>query len=52
MSVNVVSQKVMEKLGMTVVETIPTPEDMQMVEGSELGGVRYEITKEQWGERR
>ena len=48
MSVNLSSQKVMEKVGMTLAETIPTPEDMLMVEGSELGGVQYEITKEQW----
>jgi RimJ/RimL family protein N-acetyltransferase len=51
MCVNLASQKVMEKLGMTVAEAIPTPEDMQMVEGSELGGVRYEITKQQWERR-
>jgi RimJ/RimL family protein N-acetyltransferase len=48
MCVNLASQQVMNKLGMTVVEAIPTPEDMQMVEGSDQGGVRYEITKEQW----
>ena len=51
MSVNLSSQKVMEKVGMTLAETIPTPEDMLMVEGSELGGVQYEITKEQWERR-
>ena len=51
MSVNLSSQKVMEKVGMTLAETIPTPEDMLMVEGSELGGVQYEITKEQWGQQ-
>lgn len=48
MRLNLASQKVMEKVGMTVAEVIPTPEDMQMVEGSELGGLRYEITKDQW----
>lgn len=48
MSVNHGSRRVMEKLNMTVAETIPTPPDMQMVEGSELGGVRCEITKQQW----
>ncbi|MFQ3556042.1 GNAT family N-acetyltransferase [Streptomyces gramineus] len=39
---------VMEKLGMTLAENIPTPDDMMAVEGAEHGGVRYEITKEQW----
>ena len=48
MARNVPSQKVMEKLGMTVAETLETPEDMLMVEGAELGGLRYEITQEQW----
>lgn len=48
MSVNLPSQNVMEKLDMTVTETLDTPEDMLAVEGSELGGLRYEITKEQW----
>ncbi len=48
MSVNHSSQKVMAKLGMTVAGAIPTPEDMQMVEGAELGGVLYQIAKEQW----
>ena len=51
MCVNLASQTVMKKVGMTVAQAIPTPEDMQMVEGSELGGVRYEITKEQWERR-
>lgn len=51
MSVNLPSQKVMEKVDMTLAESIPTPENMQMVEGSELGGVRYEIAKEQWERR-
>ena len=48
MTVNRGSRHVMEKLGMTLVDTIPTPPDMEMIEGSEHGGVRYEITKEQW----
>jgi RimJ/RimL family protein N-acetyltransferase len=48
MSLNTPSQKVMEKIGMTVAETLPTPDDMQMVEGAELGGLRYEITAVQW----
>lgn len=48
MTVNRNSRNVMEKLAMTLADTIPTPADMEMVEGSEYGGVRYEITKEQW----
>lgn len=48
MSANVPSQKVMEKVGMQVAKKIPTPDDMLMVEGAELGGVRYEIVKERW----
>lgn len=48
MSVNRASRNVMQKLDMTFKETIPVPEDMMMVEGSEHGGVRYEITKAQW----
>jgi RimJ/RimL family protein N-acetyltransferase len=48
MFANVPSQKVMEKLDMTVVETLDTPEDMLMVEDAERGGFRYEITREQW----
>lgn len=48
MSVNRGSRNIMEKLGMTLADTIPTPPDMEMVEGSEHGGVRYEITREQW----
>ena len=38
----------MEKVGMSVVEEIPTPDEMQGVEGAERGGFRFEITKEQW----
>ncbi|MFG2884679.1 GNAT family N-acetyltransferase [Streptomyces sp. NPDC048297] len=52
MSVNHGSRNIMEKLDMTLADTIPTPSDMEMVEGSEHGGVRYEITKEQWSSRR
>ena len=48
MTVNRKSRHVMEKLDMTLARTIPVPPDMQMIEGSEHGGVRYEITKEQW----
>ncbi|MFF5338340.1 GNAT family N-acetyltransferase [Streptomyces sp. NPDC013181] len=51
MTVNRPSRNVMEKLGMTLTESIPVPEDMRAVEGSEHGGVRYEITKEQWERR-
>ena len=50
MAVNRGSRHVMEKLAMTLAETIPTPPDMEMVEGSEHGGVRYEITREQWAQ--
>ncbi|MFD6419360.1 GNAT family N-acetyltransferase [Streptomyces sp. NPDC060194] len=48
MTVNRPSRNVMEKLGMTLTKDIPTPDDMTAVEGSEHGGVRYEITKERW----
>ncbi|NDZ77913.1 GNAT family N-acetyltransferase [Streptomyces sp. SID10853] len=48
MSVNHGSRNIMEKLRMTHADTIPTPPDMEMVEGAQHGGVRYEITKEQW----
>jgi RimJ/RimL family protein N-acetyltransferase len=48
MFLNQGSRNVMQKLEMTLADTLPTPDDMMMVEGSELGGVRYEITKEQW----
>lgn len=48
MTVNRGSRNVMEKLRMTLTETIPTPPDMEMVEGAEHGGVRYEITRKQW----
>ena len=51
MAVNLASQKVMEKVGMSVVREIPTPDDMQGVEGAERGGFRFEITKEQWDRR-
>jgi RimJ/RimL family protein N-acetyltransferase len=48
MALNRASQKVMEKVGMVVTRDLATPEDMLAVEGAELGGFRYEITKEQW----
>lgn len=51
MSVNHGSRNVMEKLEMTLTDTIPTPSDMEVIEGSEYGDVRYEITKEQWEQR-
>ena len=51
MSRNLASQHVMEKVAMTVTQTLETPEDMLAVEDSELGGFRYEITREQWAAR-
>lgn len=48
MALNVASQQVMTKVGMSVVASVPTPEDMQGVEGAELGGYRFEVTREQW----
>lgn len=51
MGLNRASQRVMEKVGMTVAEQLATPEDMLAVEGAELGGFRYEITREQWERR-
>ncbi len=51
MVVNRPSRKVMEKLGMTLAKAIPTPPGMERVEGSEQGGVRFEITKERWEQR-
>ncbi|GAA4988391.1 GNAT family N-acetyltransferase [Kitasatospora paranensis] len=48
MSVNHRSQHIMRKLDMTLAASIPVPADMAMIEGSEHGGVRYEITKDQW----
>lgn len=48
MALNRASQHVMEKVGMAVTEHLETPEDMLAVESSELGGYRYEITREQW----
>ncbi|GAA0476936.1 GNAT family acetyltransferase [Actinoplanes capillaceus] len=48
MTVNDGSRKVMEKVGMTMTATLDTPPDMLMIEGAENGGMRYEITKEQW----
>jgi RimJ/RimL family protein N-acetyltransferase len=51
MALNLSSQRVMEKVGMSVVSEVPTPEDMMGVEGAERGGFRYEITREQWARR-
>ena len=48
MSVNHGSRNIMAKLGMSLVDTYPTPSDMGVIEGAEHGGVRYEITKAQW----
>lgn len=48
MALNRASQHVMEKVGMTVTQALTTPEDMLAVEGADLGGYRYEITREQW----
>ena len=48
MALNAASQRVMEKVGMTVAQEIPTPDGMRMVEGAELGGCLYRITREQW----
>ncbi len=45
MTVNVASQRVMEKIGMTLAEKIPTPPDMQTCEGAERGGWRYQIDR-------
>ncbi|MDM7854799.1 GNAT family N-acetyltransferase [Cellulomonas alba] len=51
MALNRPSQHVMEKVGMTVAEKLPTPDDMLAVEGAELGGFRYEITQDEWRAR-
>lgn len=51
MALNRPSQHVMEKVGMAVAEKLETPDDMLAVEGAELGGFRYEITREQWEQR-
>ncbi|MEV0902949.1 GNAT family N-acetyltransferase [Actinoplanes sp. NPDC049802] len=48
MSLNDRSRKVMEKVGMTMTGTLDTPPDMRKAEGAEYGGVRYEITEQQW----
>ena len=52
MALNRASQKVMEKVGMSVTRDTPDTEDMLAVEGAELGGFRYEITREQWAHGR
>jgi RimJ/RimL family protein N-acetyltransferase len=51
MSVNHKSRNIMQKLDMTFTGAIPTPPDMAMIDGAEHGGVRYEITREQWEQR-
>jgi RimJ/RimL family protein N-acetyltransferase len=51
MALNRPSQRVMEKVGMAVTEALATPDDMLAVEGADLGGYRYEITREQWEQR-
>ncbi|MFD1370519.1 GNAT family N-acetyltransferase [Actinoplanes sichuanensis] len=51
MSVNAGSRRVLEKAGLTVTGPLDTPADMQAVEGAELGGFRYEITRKQWERR-
>lgn len=51
LSVNRGSRRVVEKLGMTLGDTIPVPHDMQLIEGSEQGGVRYEITAGEWAQQ-
>lgn len=48
MSVNLGSRNVMKKLDMTHTESAPVPADMSSIEGAEQGGVRYEISREQW----
>ncbi|MFJ5592764.1 GNAT family N-acetyltransferase [Streptomyces noursei] len=48
MTVNHGSRNIMEKLDMTLANAIPIPSDMEMIEAAEHGGVRYEITREQW----
>jgi RimJ/RimL family protein N-acetyltransferase len=48
MALNRASQHVMEKVGMAVTQTLETPEDMLAVEGADLGGYRYEISREAW----
>ncbi|MDC7120395.1 GNAT family N-acetyltransferase [Cellulomonas fimi] len=52
MALNTASQHVMEKVGMTVTEALETPDDMLAVEGADLGGYRYEITRDRWEQSR
>lgn len=51
MTVNEASRKVLEKAGLIQTQTLETPEDMLVVEGSELGGVHFELTRDQWSRR-
>lgn len=48
MAVNQGSRRIMEKLGMTLVRSFPTPAEIGVIEGAEHGGVVYEITRERW----
>lgn len=48
MAVNAASQRVMQKVGMSVAQALPTPDDMLGVEGAERGGFRFEVTRGQW----
>ncbi|MFJ8762719.1 GNAT family N-acetyltransferase [Streptomyces cyaneofuscatus] len=51
LAVNSRSRRVMEKAGLTLTGEIPVPEDMQVIDGADQGGVRYGITREQWQQR-
>lgn len=50
MSANQDSRNILDKLAMKFTGAIPTPPDMANAKGAEHGGVRYEITEEQWRE--
>ena len=46
------SQRVVEKVGTTFAAALPSPPtDVVVVEGSKHGGVRYQVTQEQWEQR-
>ncbi|MBB2986567.1 GNAT family N-acetyltransferase [Terracoccus luteus] len=51
MALNLRSQRVLEKLGLSVTERLETPDDMLDVEGAEQGGLRYEVTADGWAAR-
>ena len=36
---------------MTIAASLPTPDWMLAVEDADLGGLRYEIAKEQWDQQ-